>query len=187
MPRTRSIADTAVLDAALELLVGEGPQGLTLAALGARVGLSASTLVQRFGSRAALLEQALARSTTHLAASPAGAGPVTRAALVDWLVAMTRGMQSRPRLAGHVALLMEDLRQAQGRRGALARTHVLELRRVLAERLQALGIADADRAARLLEAHWHGLVLQWGLGGRGSLRQWMLNGLEELLDLLGVP
>ncbi|KAF1017395.1 MAG: hypothetical protein GAK31_00660 [Stenotrophomonas maltophilia] len=81
---------------------------------------------------------------------------------------------------------MEDLRDAEGTRGTLAGRHVLALRQALSSRLQALGVRQPEQAARMVEAHWHGLVLQWGLGGTGSLCRWMAAGLADVLDLLGV-
>jgi AcrR family transcriptional regulator len=49
MPRPRTISDEAILDAVLALAHRVGPARVTFAAAGAEVGLSAATLVQRFG------------------------------------------------------------------------------------------------------------------------------------------
>lgn len=184
MARTKSIPDERVVELAVGLLVQAGPQGFTLAALGARAGLSAATLVQRFGSRAAVLERAIIRSSERMAISVPTAGAATVDALVGWLGAQTRGMETRQRLAGHMTLLMEDLRAAGGRRATLANAHVLEMRHGIAKQLQVMGFADAEAAATLLEAHWHGLVIQWGLAGKGSLRRWVEAGLRQAIALL---
>lgn len=184
MARTKSISDERVVDLAVDLLVDAGPQGFTLAALGARAGLSAATLLQRFGSRAALLERAIRRSSERLAASVPAPAAATVESLVSWLGGQTRGMETRQRLAGHMALLMEDLRAAGGRRALLANTHVLDMRAGIAKQLQAMGFIDADAAASTVEAHWHGLVIQWGLTGKGSLRSWVEAGLRRVIALL---
>lgn len=184
MARTKSISDERVVDLAVDLLVQVGPQGFTLAALGAQVGLSAATLVQRFGTRAALLDRAVARSGERLAASAPAPEEVTVDGLVSWLVAQSRGMETRQRMAGHMALLMEDLRSGDGRREALANAHMREMRRQISDQLRALQFDDPDAAARMLEAHWHGLLIQWGLGGKGSLRAWVATGLRQMIDLL---
>ena len=48
-PRPRTVQDAAILDAAIEVLGRIGSEKMTLADVGAEVGLSAATLVQRFG------------------------------------------------------------------------------------------------------------------------------------------
>jgi AcrR family transcriptional regulator len=55
MPRPRTVSDEAILDAVRDLAHRIGPARLTFAAVAAEVGLSAATLVQRFGSRRDLL------------------------------------------------------------------------------------------------------------------------------------
>jgi AcrR family transcriptional regulator len=57
--------DTEVLDRALAVLVERGPQ-FTLPEVGRAVGLSASTLIQRFGSKRAMLDRVLERATVRL-------------------------------------------------------------------------------------------------------------------------
>lgn len=54
-PRPRTVEDSAILDAAFRALSRIGPEHLTLADVGAEAGLSAATLVQRFGSKRDLL------------------------------------------------------------------------------------------------------------------------------------
>lgn len=54
-PRPRRLPDSAILDAAAKVVNRTGPERFTLADVGREVGLSAATLVQRFGSKRALL------------------------------------------------------------------------------------------------------------------------------------
>lgn len=54
-PRPRTVQDAAILDAAIEVLSRIGSEKMTLADVGAEVGLSAATLVQRFGSKRELM------------------------------------------------------------------------------------------------------------------------------------
>ena len=54
-PRPRRLPDSAILDAAAKVVNRTGPERFTLADVGGEVGLSAATLVQRFGSKRALL------------------------------------------------------------------------------------------------------------------------------------
>ena len=54
-PRPRTVHDDAILDAAIEVLSRLGSERMTLADVGSAVGLSAATLVQRFGSKRELM------------------------------------------------------------------------------------------------------------------------------------
>ncbi|KGM30458.1 TetR/AcrR family transcriptional regulator, partial [Inquilinus limosus] len=62
MPRPRTIPDEALLDGALAVMRRAGPDGITFAAVAAETGLSAATLVQRFGGKTALVQAALLRA-----------------------------------------------------------------------------------------------------------------------------
>jgi AcrR family transcriptional regulator len=55
MPRKRTITDEVLLDRALLVAREVGPDGLTFGAVAERAGLAASTIVQRFGTKPALL------------------------------------------------------------------------------------------------------------------------------------
>ncbi|MGH9423559.1 MAG: TetR/AcrR family transcriptional regulator, partial [Thermoanaerobaculia bacterium] len=64
-PRPRRLSDAAILEAAFEVVRRTGPDRFTLADVGHEVGLSAATLVQRFGSKRALLLAMLQQSVTQ--------------------------------------------------------------------------------------------------------------------------
>ena len=59
MSRRKIMTDGEVLDSALVIIRKYGPDGLTFASLSANCGLSGATLVQRFGSKPALLKSAM--------------------------------------------------------------------------------------------------------------------------------
>jgi AcrR family transcriptional regulator len=64
-PRPRRLSDAAILEAAFEVVQRTGPDRFTLADVGQEVGLSAATLVQRFGSKRSLLLAMLQQSVTQ--------------------------------------------------------------------------------------------------------------------------
>lgn len=68
MPRHKSISDYQVLDVLLPLMLQTGPDGLTFAAAAKACGLSAATLVQRYGKREDLVETVLLRAWDKLQA-----------------------------------------------------------------------------------------------------------------------
>ncbi len=65
-PRPRRLPDSAILDAAARVVNRTGPERFTLADVGGEVGLSAATLVQRFGSKRALLLAMLEQTVSLL-------------------------------------------------------------------------------------------------------------------------
>jgi AcrR family transcriptional regulator len=178
--------DTEVLDRALAVLVERGPQ-FTLPEVGRAVGLSASTLIQRFGSKRAMLDRVLERATVRLEDAvrrmPDSNDP--RRDLTTWLVELSRVHDTRERVAANLALLIEDLVDAE--RHALAERHMRLIRSGMDKKLRALGSRTPKRHVDLLEAQWHGLVIQWALHGSGGLEAWMRGGLLHLLDVLVPP
>ena len=112
MPRNRTIPDHVVLSAALDIVHADGPAALSFGTLAERVGLAGSTLVQRFGSRAGLLQQALLQAWDRLdaetARADAAAGPGP-AGVVDLLVDLS-GEYTEDDFADQLLVLREDLR-----------------------------------------------------------------------------
>ncbi|MGF6226633.1 AcrR family transcriptional regulator [Inquilinus ginsengisoli] len=176
MPRPRTIPDEALLDGALAVLRRAGPEGMTFAAVAAETGLSAATLVQRFGGKAALVRAALLRAWDLLDARTAeadAAAPPTPTGAVALLVALSGDYGDD--YAEGLLVLREDLRDPTLRRRGAA------WGRVLAE---ALGRRLADPAGprpdlgRLMAAQWQGAVLWWGFERGRSLPEAVTAELE---------
>jgi AcrR family transcriptional regulator len=55
LPRNKTVSDEAILQAAATTMSKLGPKDFSLRAVGDRIGLSAATLLQRFGSKRGLL------------------------------------------------------------------------------------------------------------------------------------
>lgn len=102
MGRPRTVTNEAVL---------AGPGQVTLGHIGAQVGLSPATLLQRFGSKRGLL-LALARNGAdtlprQLTGAQHASAPV--AALVEVFAGLADGVRSRKEFANHLAFLLLDL------------------------------------------------------------------------------
>ena len=178
MPRPRTIPDEALLDGALAVMRRAGPEGATFAAVAAETGLSPATLVQRFGSKAALMQAALLRAWDLLDARTAAAdaeAPPTAAGAVALLVALSGDYGDGDAYAEGLLVLREDLRdQALRRRGAAwGETLAMALGRRLAD-------AEGPRPdlGRLMAAQWQGAVLWWGFERGRPLRQAVAAELE---------
>lgn len=188
VPRRKLVSDSALLDEVVRFIGERGPSGFSLAELGQQVGLAPATLIQRFGSKQALIERAIGRANEQLLATVSRAPEPennAEAALVRWLVELSHPFRTRPLIAAHLVFLRRDLLQQELRSKATRHSHLVQRR--LCQFLVALGPAtarDARSTARALEAHWHGLVIQWAIAGRGSLDAWLRTGLTQFLQAL---
>ena len=179
MARPRTIPDEVLLDAALAVMARQGPAGLTFAAVAAVTGLATATLVQRFGSKPALLQAALLRAWDQLDARTAAAdaaAPPTVAGAVELLVALSVDYADDAYAEG-LLLLREDLRdpalRVRGERWGEALAEALGRR-----------LADASGPrpdlGRLMASQWQGALL-WrgfeprepaGVAAGAALRSW---------------
>jgi AcrR family transcriptional regulator len=185
MPRRKSISDDDILDRALPLMIGAGPAGFTLSALAKELGIAPATLLQRFGDKQRLIERVFARDNDRfvdwLAALPDGIG----AAIVIAIYAEgTTLFGEATSLADHLLWLREDIRDPGLNR--LARQRFALFRLEIVKRLPPLPI-DADRAAQLLDAQFHGAVIQWALEPSGTLAEFVTRSLTDWFGLCGAP
>lgn len=176
MPRKRTISDEALLAAALAIVHADGPEALSFAALAARSGLAGSTLVQRFGSRPAMLRAALGRAWDDLdartAAADAAAGDGA-AGVVELLLSLT-GQYAQHDYADQLMVLREDLRDPALRARGAAWIAVLE---TAVER--RLGGAPVGT---LVVAQWQGALTVWGFTQSDRLDVAIRSALTGLLD-----
>ena len=187
MPRPRTISDEAILDAVLALAQRVGPARVTFAAAAAETGLSAATLVQRFGTKRNLLlaadkrgvdlwVDALDRSTA--------ASPLAR--VVEGLVLAVDSQATPEQMANSVAMLQLDLAEpdfhAETLRGARAVRARIE--RDLAAALAAGELrsgTDVAALAKLVETTYHGAMIGWAIHRENTLVHWMREQVEAVL------
>jgi AcrR family transcriptional regulator len=183
-PRTRT--DDELLDAAFRAVGAVGPARLTLADVAAEAGVAPATLVQRFGSKRALLVAAAARAAQRAAHAlpPPGDAPLT--ALTDGLVALTEPVRDPAAFANHLALLQLDLADPELRKLAVA--HARGLRRAIRTLLDAavtngqLEPCDTKALADSVHATFHGAQLDWAVDRRGSLAARVRGALATVLE-----
>jgi len=196
MPRKRSVSDEVILDAALGLAETRGPAALTFSSLSAEVGLAPATLVQRFGSKRALM-LAFAEHAASLARQPFEQARTQVAeplgALRTALLIASRSTKGRQALTHSLAFLLEDLadeelRAHAARHARWTEASIRELLDCAVERGE-LAAHDTARLARALQAAWNGAMIQWAIRGRGSLATWIAAVVDTLLEplVLGAP
>jgi AcrR family transcriptional regulator len=183
VPRNRSIPDDVVLSTALDLVHRHGPAALSFGSLAGQVGLAGSTLVQRFGSRAGLLQRVLLHAWDLLDAETAradsAAGPGI-SGVVDLLVDLS-GEYAEDDFADQLLVLREDLRDPVLR----ARGEVwIDTLAAMIDRRIAARPGDRPALGRLVVAHWQGTLTTWSFTRPGPLADTVRGALTDLLELI---
>lgn len=187
MPRPRTISDEAILDAVLALAQRAGPARVTFAAAAAETGLSAATLVQRFGSKRNLLLAADKRAVDLWIGAldrSTAASPLAR--VVEGLVLAIDSVATPEQMANSLGMLQLELADpdfhAETLRGARAVRARIE--RDLEGALTAGELrSDTDVAtlARLVETTYHGAMISWAIHRETTLADWMREQVDAVL------
>jgi AcrR family transcriptional regulator len=176
VPRSKSVSDEAILADVLRLVQRIGPDRFTLAAAGVEVGLSASTLVQRFGSKRGLLLAAdrwgVERWVGGMDEVPAGGPALDR--LIAGLVHAVDSETTAEEMANSISLLhvalVDGEFHASTRAGAVRlRTKVVERLREAAANTELRADTDIDALAELVEITYHGAMISWAIHRDGPL------------------
>ena len=187
MPRPRTVSDDAILDAVLALALRVGPARVTFASVAAEVGLSAATLVQRFGTKRDLLLAADKRGVDLWVGAldrSTAAAPLAR--VVEGLVLAVDPDITHEQMANSVAMLQLDLADpdfhAETLRGARAvRAHIADdLGAALAAGELRPG-TDVAALATLVETTYHGAMIGWAIHREGTLADRMREQVEAVL------
>jgi AcrR family transcriptional regulator len=188
-PRPRTVDDAAILAAAAEVIGERGPADLTLAAVGARVGLSPATLHQRFGSKRGLL-LALAETGPAWAAGTFRTAmqrhPSPLRALVAALRAMTASVATPETMANQLAFLQMDLADPDFHRLALAhsRTFRSSIRALLDDAVSQGELdraTDTSRLAEAVETVYNGALITWAIHPSGPVDRFLARQVQTLL------
>jgi AcrR family transcriptional regulator len=188
-PRPRKVSDSQLFAATHAVMSRVGPRELTLAAIAKEAGVTAAVLVQRFGSKRALLlalaekysagsgEFITALANKH--ASPLGA----LRAYADCMA----GMAASPAaLARNLAYLQIDMTDPDFRRHLVrqARATRAGLRRLVEASLEAGELVPSVKPAQLartIETVLSGSLITWGFYRQGTAANWMRADLEAVL------
>ena len=189
-PRRRKAEDGDVFAALVRVMLRRGPAELTLRAIAAEAGVTAGALVQRFGSKRALLHaharHAAATGDIGLAV-PLDARAASPLQAVRAATAVHARLATSPRSAlRNLAYLLNDLADP------VLRRHLLRLKRAARARYEQL-VADAVSVgelradtdvralARMIEVTLDGSFLAWSLYREGSAAERLRDDLEATL------
>jgi AcrR family transcriptional regulator len=187
-PRPRETTDEAILAATARVMQRRSPADLTLADVAKEAGVVPATLIQRFGTKRALLlatvKTAPASVPSQFAAARAKyASPLQ--ALIELFVDCT-GFASTPEaLANGLAYLQIDLTDPDFRAITLAQFKAIrrETRKLLDAAVAARELLPCDTAelARLIQQVNGGSMIDWAVFRQGTLSNWVRHDLETLL------
>jgi AcrR family transcriptional regulator len=188
-PRPRKVSDNQLFAATHSVMSRVGPRELTLAVIAKEAGVTAAVLVQRFGSKRALL---LALSAKY----SDGAGEFIEtlakehasplAALRAYADCMAGMAASPAALARSLAYLQIDMTDPDFRRHLLkqARATRAGLGRLIEAALEAGELHRGARPARLartIETVLSGSLITWGFYREGNAARWMRADLDAVL------
>ena len=190
MARPRLVSDDAILDATRQVLAELGPAKLTLAAVGARVGLAPPTLMQRFGSKRGLLLASAARSPLMVlrAAEEAEARNTSPlAALRDFALTAVAHIKHREELGNGLGFVQLDVAtpssgSTRWRTPPPSWTAAPGSTKPLSKPVSCAD-TDVPALARHTLVCFTGALQVWAVNGWGTLREF----LTDQLDLSAVP
>jgi AcrR family transcriptional regulator len=187
-PRPRETSDEEILAATARVMQRLGPSEITLAEVAKEAGVVPATLIQRFGTKRALLLATVRTAPDGVPkqfalARTKYASPLK--ALIELFVGCT-GFASTPEsLANGLAYLQIDLCDPQFRVITLAVFTAIreETRKLLEEAVAAAELIPCDTAelARLVQQINRGSMLDWAVYREGTLANWVRRDLEALL------
>jgi AcrR family transcriptional regulator len=188
-PRPRKASDDEVFAATMRVMERVGPNQLTLAEIAAEAGLTAGALVQRFGSKRALLlalMEQFANSAPVMFEGLRAADPSPLATLYAYGDCMASMGQSPDALAHNLAWLQQDLTDPDFRHFMLkhARTSRRELQQLVSEAVAAgelVASVDAAALARAIEVTVGGSLMSWAVHQEGTATRWIRHDLDALL------
>jgi AcrR family transcriptional regulator len=191
MPRPRLVSDTEVFAAFDAAIAAHGPNGVTLALVAQRLGVTAPALMRRFGSKqglfAAFMQHELAAQPTMLQALCEAHADPLQAVLALSGHTHAYSMERKAYLR-HLASFFLQLADDDTLVPVIATWFTAERSWIAAR----LGEARARRAvkqatpvtelARTLQAALHGARFQWATGGKGKEGVWSRRELEAVLS-----
>lgn len=187
MPRPRTISDAAILDAVIALAQRVGPARVTFAAAAAATGLSAATLVQRFGTKRDLLLAADKRAVDRWIGAldhSTAASPLAR--VIEGLVLAVEAVATPEQMANSLGMLQLELADpdfhAETLRGARAVRAGIE--HGLAGALAAGELrpgTDVATLAKLVETAYYGAMIGWAIHREATLADWMREQVDAIL------
>jgi AcrR family transcriptional regulator len=192
-PRPRKASDDEVFAAAHRAMTRLGPGELTLGEIAAEAGVTASALVQRFGSKRELmlrLSSLLADSTGDLFAGLRAKHRTPLATLRAYAECMAELGPTPEALARNLTWLLVDLTDPGFKKNVQTQTRATEreIRTLLEDAFKAGELrpiagrrANPAALARAVSALISGSLMSWAFYEEGSSKEWIRRDLAVML------
>jgi AcrR family transcriptional regulator len=188
-PRPQKVSDDELFAAAYRVMQRVPPSGMTLGAIAAEAGVTAGLLVQRFGSRRALmvrLAEAAADSASGFVGQLRATHPSPLAALRAYAGCMAEMAPDADAMVRSLAYLTEDLGDPELRTHLerQARETRRSLERLVRDAVEAGELDAATKPAslvRTIEAVIPGSMLTWATYREGRAAAWIRRDLDRVL------
>ncbi len=188
-PRPRKVSDEEVFAAANRAMSRFGPGELTLARIAAEAGVTAGALVQRFGSKRALLlalSAGAADSSGDFIKQLCAKHRSPLAALREYAECMSHLAESPAALTRNLAYLQIDLSDPDFRKHLVVQSRATragfqELLRDAVRAGELAGDTDVRKLARTVEASLSGALLTWAIYREGTAAKWIRETVDAVL------
>jgi AcrR family transcriptional regulator len=189
MARPQKVTDDDIYMAAQRAMSRLGPGELTLADIANEAGVTAGLLVQRFGSKRALLlslSERFSGGAAEMFAELRKGHRSPLATLRAYSDCMAHLASNPASFARNFAYLQIDLTDPDFRKHLVkhARASREEIEKLIKEAIKAnelAGSTNARQLARTIEAVVSGSMLSWAFYQEGSAAKWMRRDLDAVL------
>lgn len=188
-PRPRKVSDDEVFGAMVRVMGKVGPADLTLAAIADEAGLTAGALVQRFGSKHAMMVAAArgaAEQSGMYLAGLAAKHESPLAALRDYAQCMAQLAPTPEGLARNLAYLVNDISDPALRKHLLVQSRATRagLKSLLDDAVRKRELkprTDTATLAKIIETVLGGALISWATYRDGSAKAWLREHLDAVL------
>jgi AcrR family transcriptional regulator len=189
-PRPQKVTDEQVYAAVYRVMQRVGPDELSLAAIAEEAGVTAGLLVQRFGSRRALmvrLAELAAESSVGMIARMREQHSSPLETLRAYVSCMAGLASSPDALVRSLAYLTEDLADPElrlplERQGRHTREGLVSLVKEARDAGELVAGTKPKSLARTIEAIIPGSMMTWATYREGDAAKWMRRDLERVLE-----
>jgi AcrR family transcriptional regulator len=189
-----SVTTEQILVSASRTLARIGPFRVTLNDVASDLGISAATLVKRFGSKHGLLvavNEYEASKVEEFFAEIVATHSSPLGALYAFIAALSSDVSSPAEMANHVAFLHLDLSDDALHYHAVRfarsmRTGIASLLERAVERGELIE-CDVDGLARAVQTTYNGALIMWAINGDGELSEWVRRDVAFLLAPFNAP
>lgn len=184
--RPRGVADGDIVEAALEIVMADGPDALTFSRVGTAVGLAPASLAHRFGNRCELVREVSRAITAEMLRRCEKVVDEGSLSLPVFLASLTPEGATPKGVLHQFAFLQIELKDAQLREEVRHRSQAIlnAIALYLTVDLKNLNLdpLELHRISKLIEQQLIGLQLCWSMEPDGPLRSKIETDISRIID-----